>query len=146
MQDTKLPRGTANRNSVLRDYRNRARARGLAYDLDDDEAIRLFESNCWYCGSSPSQVRSKPNSNGPYVFNGIDRVDNAQGYVKGNVVACCSTCNMMKKVLPIGQFIEQAGAIASHSSSVGAGAQEFHSFCLDLYADCNDLAPLDVHG
>jgi hypothetical protein len=35
---------------------------------------------------------------------GLDRVDNNKGYVVGNLVACCGTCNMMKADLALEAF------------------------------------------
>lgn len=63
-----------------------ATKRGLVWDLSDAqvaEALRL--GVCHYClGPLPRQGL------------GLDRKDNKQGYVEGNVVACCSSCNKIK--------------------------------------------------
>lgn len=37
---------------------------------------------------------------------GIDRIDNAKGYIEGNVTSCCKTCNMIKSVYSVDNFIE----------------------------------------
>lgn len=34
--------------------------------------------------------------NGDYVYNGVDRLDNAVGYLPGNCVPCCKFCNLAK--------------------------------------------------
>lgn len=61
-----------------------AAQRGIAWDLPDALALDLITDNCFYCGSEPDTVH------------GIDRVDNARGYVEGNVVTACKFCNTAK--------------------------------------------------
>jgi len=43
---------------------------------------------------------------------GLDRLDNNIGYVEGNCVPCCWSCNMMKGTLTGEQFIELCAKIA----------------------------------
>lgn len=45
------------------------------------------------------------------VYNGIDRVDNSKGYIKGNCVSCCSICNTMKLSLNLEDFKEHINKI-----------------------------------
>ena len=40
--------------------------------------------------------------------NGIDRIDNALGYIESNVVACCPICNLAKRNLPVDTFVSWA--------------------------------------
>lgn len=49
-----------------------------------------------------------------FVYNGIDRVNNAKGYVTGNVVSCCKNCNLMKKNMSADAFIAHVRRIASY--------------------------------
>lgn len=42
--------------------------------------------------------------NGPYVYNGLDRVNNLLGYELTNVVPCCNICNRAKKDMTYEQF------------------------------------------
>ena len=44
--------------------------------------------------------------NGPYVYNGVDRVDNERGYSLENCVPCCKFCNRMKRDLGKKEFLE----------------------------------------
>ncbi len=63
--------------------RQSAKTRGLAMLLTQDEYVEITEHNeCLYCGFSL-----------PEVGGGLDRVDNAVGYVTSNVVPCCKDCN-----------------------------------------------------
>lgn len=49
----------------------------------------------------------KKGLNGGYIYNGIDRLNNSKdvGYVKDNVVACCSKCNYIKNKMSYNEFI-----------------------------------------
>lgn len=44
-------------------------------------------------------------------FNGIDRIDNNEGYVEGNVRSCCKTCNRMKSSMTAEMFVSHANKI-----------------------------------
>lgn len=65
----------------------------------------LIKSPCRYCGEPPhTQFKEAPRrgkaeliSDTVLNYNGIDRIDNAKGYVIGNVAACCPTCNLAKR-------------------------------------------------
>lgn len=76
----------------------------------------MTSSECFYCGSAPVRVknfRGAKSEHAAYVFNGIDRVDNARGYVADNCVACCTRCNVAKGTLTQEAFLRMARAIAS---------------------------------
>jgi hypothetical protein len=75
-------------------------------DLSFDGWFKITQQNCNYCGIEPNQkynyFKNKVSAsiyakeNGYFTYNGIDRVDNNKGYVEGNVVSCCWTCNRAK--------------------------------------------------
>jgi hypothetical protein len=52
-----------------------AKKRGYEVSITKDDAFRIFDTECSYCGEKP-ETR----------LNGIDRVDNKIGYERGN---CC---------------------------------------------------------
>lgn len=87
-------------------HKNRAKKRNLTFELTEEEAKALFEANCHYCGSSPSNVAKVKNGFGKYVYSGIDRVDSQKGYIFDNCVACCWRCNFAKLDSPIEEFDE----------------------------------------
>ena len=45
-------------------------------------------------------------------FTGIDRMDNAVGYEKQNIVPCCKSCNYMKGTQSLDKFLRGVNAIA----------------------------------
>jgi len=104
----KLPYGRASANEVLRRYRRDANRRGIELLLSDNEMLTIFQQNCYYCGVSPDNEyrRSDKNYRGSFVYNGLDRLDNSEGYTMFNVVPCCGVCNRMKSDLSGGDFIE----------------------------------------
>lgn len=109
---SRLAYGESSRNEAIGCYRRNAKARGIAFELSSEEAAELFASNCHYCGSPPSNVMRKKRCFGEFVYSGMDRIDNDVGYVHGNVVACCSTCNMAKSGATTSQFLAWARRVA----------------------------------
>ena len=97
--------GLAARKSVFRQYRISARRKGRECTLTDAEMESLATSDCHYCGCPPGIIRRPSPSGGEFAFNGIDRMDSALGYVTGNVVTCCITCNRAKHAMPYAEFV-----------------------------------------
>lgn len=65
-------------------YRSKAKASNTEFSINRVEFVDLVTDNCFYCMARPTPTH------------GIDRVDNAKGYVRGNVVTCCLQCNIAK--------------------------------------------------
>jgi hypothetical protein len=38
------------------------------------------------------------------LYNGIDRINNEEGYTSNNTVSCCFTCNRMKGTMSSEEF------------------------------------------
>ena len=114
----KLPRGQAAANDVIREYKIRATEKGIELTLTTEEMMSLFQGSCHYCGLPPSQERrhNKKRYNGSFIYNGIDRIDNHEGYVMFNVVPCCGVCNRMKSDLSEADFIEHIAKIFNRRS------------------------------
>jgi hypothetical protein len=49
---------------------------------------------------------------GVYLFNGIDRLDNAEGYTKENCVPCCAEVNFAKGTMNQKDFINLCKEVA----------------------------------
>ena len=113
------PRYTASCNGLRRVYRTGALKRGRSFDLTEEEFRALTSAACHYCGGEPASVfRASKGYNGTYVCNGIDRVDNAQGYSLGNCVTCCKACNRMKYQMSDADFIAHCLKVVQHSVRV----------------------------
>jgi hypothetical protein len=100
--------GLASFNNIYNGYKNRARRKQIEFNLTDAEFRKLTSSNCHYCGVEPQQYTAyhKRKCFGVYVYNGIDRIDNAEGYVTTNCVPCCGICNKAKRDLTYEEFTQ----------------------------------------
>lgn len=89
--------------------RKSGRSRGYLFEFSTFEAAQILISHCHYCGYTPELNNSAYN---PY--NGIDRLDNALGYIKENAVPCCRRCNLAKHVMTEQEFLELALQIVKY--------------------------------
>lgn len=99
-----LPKGEAALNALIRTMRASAKKRGHTWNLTKEQVRVLTKQDCFYCGVEPRQVRRQAECYGDYIYNGLDRVDNNQGYSVENIVPCCGTCNTAKSQMTVGQF------------------------------------------
>ena len=95
---------------LLATYKHSAKRKGHEFLITEEEFFGLVQSNCHYCGMKPSR-ESRFRSESAYyeskftaMTNGIDRVDNGGGYVSGNVVPCCCSCNLAKRDMSLSDF------------------------------------------
>lgn len=74
-------------NGRFKKAKKAAPKRGINFDLTFEQFVEIVSKPCYYC-----------NGFFPYVEagSGVDRLDNLQGYVIGNSVSCCDTCNTLK--------------------------------------------------
>lgn len=71
----------------VKNYENCAKYRNIPFEINSNEFELVIKNNCYLCGFSPKAFNS----------NGIDRINNDEGYTINNISACCSECNYMKK-------------------------------------------------
>lgn len=81
-------------------YKRGALARNYEFNLSIEEFSFFWNTNCAYCNDYIEGI-------------GLDRKDNSLGYTIDNVVACCTTCNMMKHKLSQEEFLNKCKQIAS---------------------------------
>ena len=86
-------------------YRFSAKRKGLAFELKAEDFKKLTSSPCHYCGSLPALKSQQKQGFGAYIYNGIDRVDNAEGYTVENTVPCCRMCNVAKNTHSLQDFL-----------------------------------------
>lgn len=67
----------------FKQYRSRSAHKKCEFTLTFEEFCTFWQQPCWYCKRQITTI-------------GLDRVDNAKGYILENVVACCETCNRAK--------------------------------------------------
>lgn len=74
--------------------RQNCRRKGIPFRLSRKTFNWLIRQHCTYCGSFP---RNRiPFKQFIFLYQGIDRKNNAEGYTKGNTVPCCLRCNSVK--------------------------------------------------
>ena len=88
----------------IQQIKRRADRDGIEINVDDKDLATLITKPCHYCGKSPSF---------PGVH-GVDRKDNDQGYIYGNCLPSCKTCNFMKGCLPYVTFLRMCKQITGH--------------------------------
>jgi hypothetical protein len=96
-------------------YKKLALKRNYVFELTIDEFRNLTLQNCTYCDLIPKQIIS--NYAIPYIYNGIDRVDNNRGYTINNCVPCCKFCNQAKSNRTLQDFLESCQRVAQHQNS-----------------------------
>lgn len=92
------------KNLLFTHYKSSAKRRSLSITLSKEQFYTLTSSECHYCGEPPSKLIKSIKAGNPYIYNGIDRVDNNLGYDFANCVPCCSICNHAKHVLSYEDF------------------------------------------
>jgi hypothetical protein len=100
------PEGEAAFNEVYRQYVYQAKCRGLSFELTKEEFKALTKRDCHYCGIEPQQVSNSGKKYSSYIYNGVDRKNNNQGYTEENSVPCCGVCNKAKRDMSLSQFME----------------------------------------
>ena len=100
-----LPIGEANSNQVFKAYKREAKKRNREFSLTKEQFKKLTSSDCFYCGVKPHNIRNGKGSNGKFIYNGIDRINNTKGYTIDNCVTCCLICNQWKKAYTQQEFL-----------------------------------------
>lgn len=110
----KLPKGEAAFNRTYRNMMIGAIKRKHVWEITKEQAKQLMSQPCFYCGKYPFQISNQRQGNGNFIYNGFDRVDNAQGYVISNLVACCGKCNRAKYKFSVDEFKAWVKDIYTH--------------------------------
>ncbi len=97
-------------NFVYGTYKRRADKIKVVFALSKPFLEQLIQAPCYYCGTGPSNRQLRTGR--PYIYNGIDRLDNSLGYIPDNVVTCCIRCNKMKKAASRDDFLRHINDIA----------------------------------
>ena len=90
---------------------------------DFETFLILSQKPCTYCGRHPHRVfnrydtdkRHPKREGADFVYNGLDRIDNAKDHSPENVVPCCTVCNMMKGTLSVDEFLTHIRLVSLHN-------------------------------
>jgi len=118
---------------IIRMYKGAAFGRFLSFELSDEEFLKIIQNPCYYCGfmgrdwgakwyqeklrriaTRQTKHHDDSTKNISLIGNGIDRIDNKQGYKMENCVPCCQNCNWMKKSLTEQEFLNHIKQIATY--------------------------------
>lgn len=81
-------------NGRLSRYKESSRARGSEFNMTCDEFASFWQIPCRYCLCEIQTVS-------------LDRIDSDVEYRIDNVVSCCKTCNFLKHVMSIDDFLSK---------------------------------------
>lgn len=104
-----------NPHKIIGSYMYRAQKRDIPWELKRDHAESLLKGKCYYCGCMDEGK-----------LNGIDRMDNDNGYTFLNSVSCCKMCNMMKGCIDVDVFFKKCEHILTN---LGFGKYELFWEC-----------------
>ena len=99
-------------NGRYNQYRTGARDRGHDFEVSKETFHEITQQPCYYCGDHIGYCKTEDN-----WYCGIDRKDSALGYIEGNMVPCCSNCNLGKQRLSVEDFIELCKKVAKKHST-----------------------------
>jgi hypothetical protein len=88
-------------------YQRSARLKKLQFTFSEEEFKALVTQNCYYCNIIDEKG-----------FVGIDRMNQAEGYIQSNCVSCCAMCNWMKGSLDSATFIKRIRHIHSFTKNI----------------------------
>jgi len=89
-----------NKHVIWNHYVKGAQKRGINFALPKTRFNELILQRCFYCAHKKEGE-----------VNGIDRLNNNEGYHEDNVVPCCEPCNIMKGSQHPQEFIDKLYAI-----------------------------------
>lgn len=103
--------------NLYKSYQLSAKQRGLEFNISYANFLKLTSDNCFYCGCEPWQIKETWGQK--YIYNGIDRKNNQEGYTKENSLTCCKTCNYMKHSMNFEKFLEHIEKIFLNQKKKG---------------------------
>jgi hypothetical protein len=124
-------RGSASFSALFNKCKHSAKKRNLDFSLSTDEHKTLISQLCHYCGEPPIKYNSylkngglcqvRPNRYGALTIernwveaNGIDRINNNEGYTIDNCVPCCGRCNYLKCDTSYDEFLSWISKAYNH--------------------------------
>lgn len=109
------PLGEANAHKLYGQYKRDAKRRNYVFEITEEYFLSMTKQDCSYCGESPSTSIENKNSNGAYIYNGVDRKNSKEGYTIKNCTPCCSICNDAKGTMDYNEFLNHIEKIHNNS-------------------------------
>lgn len=83
-----------------REYKKGAFDRNYKWAITRKEFESFWQKPCYYCGTEIETI-------------GLDRINNDLGYIKSNLVPCCSVCNRAKDTMTAEEYIEHCRRVSN---------------------------------
>lgn len=77
---------------------------GIPFTLTFEEYVTKINMICHVCKRLPSNLYKSRRMTIAYPYNGLDRLDNLQGYTPENTVPMCFICNQAKHTMTVEAF------------------------------------------
>lgn len=103
-----------NKDSAWNQYINSAKKRKIRFELTKESFDIIIVQPCYYCNHSIHEE-----------INGIDRINNNDGYILTNVIPCCELCNIMKGSYHPIEFIDKIYSIHNYIHNNVQLSQEY---------------------
>ena len=102
-------------------YKSDAKKRNLLFNITLKKFKTYILNNCFYCGIPPflkiKATKKKDVMNNLFMnYNGIDRVNNLEGYTIKNCVTACVFCNRGKRAMSYENFENWINKIYDHNT------------------------------
>ena len=85
------------RKVIYLEYKTRAEKIGKDFEISENEFYKLIKKSCYICGKKTDDKHT----------NGIDRINNDEGYTINNIQSCCGECNYMKNKFIFSDFLDK---------------------------------------
>lgn len=86
-----------------RTYTKSANTRSIPFQLTEEQFTAMVQAPCYLCGLETSE----------HNHNGVDRVNNAEGYTLDNAKPCCGHCNLTKRSMELRELYRMAEQVAA---------------------------------
>lgn len=92
-------------NIIYNRYKERAiKSLEINFEITEEQFYELILNDCYICGKKTNNEH----------INGIDRIDNNQGYTIDNIESCCGECNYMKNKFNLNIFFDKLRKIKKY--------------------------------
>lgn len=103
---------------IYRHYERSAAKRGYPFEISLEEFTLFLFQPCFYCGRAPAnQATLLCRQKRKFIYQGLDRINNNNGYTPDNLVSCCIDCNRAKSNLTQDEFLLWINTAYNHLSA-----------------------------
>jgi len=111
-----------------------AKERGLNFEISEQQTGEFWQKPCHYCTWAIPTI-------------GLDRIDNAKGYVIDNLISSCPVCNGSKLVFSQAEYINHCRIVAAaHPGEIDYNMEEamhrnYYRVKMQAYDRVNNVTP-----